>query len=214
MFKQHANAVRSFAGSSIFLKCGNKSSMMHFTTPEASEAAEWQCTHPSVCTTLVIEFPVPPTGYPAASSFLISGSTLLSSTRRNSTLFRLVNLKCPSQNSSATSAKNRMVSMLASRVFPSTDYIQPPSELDYTPAPDLFHDIFGHTPMITHQRFADFYQNIGRASLNAKGEDRRRLERVSWVRQSYGLEERTVNSIARGNDGSLLVGTWGDGLYR
>jgi len=37
-------------------------------------------------------------------------------------------------------------------------------ELDYTPAPDCFHDIFGHTPMIVHPRFADFYQKIGQAA--------------------------------------------------
>src|SRR5438067_1429605 len=47
---------------------------------------------------------------------------------------------------------------LARRVFPCTDYIRGRQELDYTPAPDCFHDIFGHTPMIMHPRFANFYQ--------------------------------------------------------
>ena len=78
-------------------------------------------------------------------------------------------------------------SRLARRVFPSTDYIRPRHELDYTPAPDLFHDIFGHTPMITNPSFADFYQKIGEASLNAKGEDRRRLERIYWFTVEFGL---------------------------
>jgi phenylalanine-4-hydroxylase len=42
-------------------------------------------------------------------------------------------------------------SCLAERIFPSTDYIRPRYELDYTPAPDLFHDMFGHMPMITDE---------------------------------------------------------------
>ncbi|MFZ0389570.1 MAG: phenylalanine 4-monooxygenase [Calditrichia bacterium] len=78
-------------------------------------------------------------------------------------------------------------SRLARRVFPSTDYIRPRHELDYTPAPDLFHDIFGHTPMITNRSFADFYQKIGEASLKAAGADRRRLERIYWFTVEFGL---------------------------
>jgi phenylalanine-4-hydroxylase len=54
---------------------------------------------------------------------------------------------------------------LARRIFPCTDYVRGRDELDYTPAPDCFHDIFGHTPMIVHPRFADFYQKIGKAAV-------------------------------------------------
>ena len=78
-------------------------------------------------------------------------------------------------------------SRLARRVFPSTDYIRPRHELDYTPAPDLFHDIFGHTPMITNPAFANFYQKIGEASMNAQGKDRRRLETIYWFTVEFGL---------------------------
>jgi phenylalanine-4-hydroxylase len=78
-------------------------------------------------------------------------------------------------------------SRLARRVFPSTDYIRPRHELDYTPAPDLFHDIFGHTPMINNPSFADFYQKIGQASLNAEGEFRRKLETIYWFTVEFGL---------------------------
>ena len=51
--------------------------------------------------------------------------------------------------------------LLSERRFPSTDYIRGTDELDYTPAPDLFHDIFGHMPMLTEPDFADFYQLFG-----------------------------------------------------
>ena len=76
---------------------------------------------------------------------------------------------------------------LARRVFPSTDYIRPRHELDYTPAPDLFHDLFGHSPMITNPAFADFYQRMGQVALRARGKDRRRIERFYWFAVEFGL---------------------------
>lgn len=77
--------------------------------------------------------------------------------------------------------------LLASRTFPSTDYIRGREEIDYTPAPDCFHDIFGHMPMLTQPEFADFYQMFGKAALNARGADRQRLERFHWFTVEFGL---------------------------
>lgn len=76
---------------------------------------------------------------------------------------------------------------LARRVFPSTDYIRGRHELDYTPAPDLFHDVFGHLPMLTEPDFADFYQRYGEASLRAQGATRRQLESFHWFTVEFGL---------------------------
>ncbi|MBI3885427.1 MAG: phenylalanine 4-monooxygenase [Opitutae bacterium] len=77
---------------------------------------------------------------------------------------------------------------LSQRVFPSTDYIRGRSELDYTPAPDCFHDIFGHTPMIVHPRFADFYQKIGQAALACKdAATEEGLTRIYWFTVEFGL---------------------------
>jgi phenylalanine-4-hydroxylase len=77
--------------------------------------------------------------------------------------------------------------LLSRRVFPSTDYIRGREELDYTPAPDLFHDIFGHMPMLTEPDFADFYQLFGKAALSGRGADRPRLERLHWFTVEFGL---------------------------
>ena len=77
--------------------------------------------------------------------------------------------------------------LLSRRIFPSTDYIRGREEIDYTPAPDLFHDIFGHMPMLTQPEFADFYQLFGRAALEATGADRPRLERLHWFTVEFGL---------------------------
>lgn len=79
--------------------------------------------------------------------------------------------------------------LLAERKFPSTDYIRGKEELDYTPAPDMFHDIFGHMPTLTQPAFADFYQLFGRAALDAKGRDRQSLERFHWFTVEFGLVE-------------------------
>ncbi len=77
--------------------------------------------------------------------------------------------------------------LLSERKFPSTNYVRGRDELDYTPAPDCFHDMFGHMPMLTQPDFADFYQLFGRAALNAEGADRPRLERFHWFTVEFGL---------------------------
>lgn len=77
---------------------------------------------------------------------------------------------------------------LARRIFPCTDYIRSRGELDYTPAPDCFHDIFGHTPMIVHPRFADFYQKIGQAALACRDPGvMEGLTRIYWFTVEFGL---------------------------
>jgi len=90
-------------------------------------------------------------------------------------------------------------SQLARRVFPSTDYIRTREEMDYTPAPDMFHDVFGHMPMITNPVFADFYQKIGQAALAAEGDDRRRLERIYWFTVEFGLIDTAEGMRIYGN---------------
>ncbi len=77
--------------------------------------------------------------------------------------------------------------LISNRVFPSTDYIRGEDELDYTPAPDCFHDMFGHMPMLTEPAFADYYQDFGQAAMNAEGYQRVQLERMHWFTVEFGL---------------------------
>ena len=77
--------------------------------------------------------------------------------------------------------------LLRRKVFPSTDYIRSSEELDYTPAPDLFHDIFGHMPLLTNKNFASFYQMFGEAALKAEGMNRKYLETFHWFTVEFGL---------------------------
>ncbi|HSR17828.1 MAG TPA: phenylalanine 4-monooxygenase [Ignavibacteriaceae bacterium] len=77
--------------------------------------------------------------------------------------------------------------LLRRKVFPSTDYIRGKEELDYTPAPDLFHDMFGHMPLLTNMNFASFYQKFGEAAMKAKGIQRKYLETFHWFTVEFGL---------------------------
>ncbi len=100
---------------------------------------------------------------------------------------------------------------LARRVFPCTDYIRGPHELDYTPAPDCFHDIFGHTPMIMHPRFADFYQKIGQAALACKDPAvEEGLTRIYWFTVEFGLVKNPGGLRIYGNG---IISSSGETLH-
>ena len=78
--------------------------------------------------------------------------------------------------------------MLAARMFPTTIRIRSRDSLEYTPEPDIFHDVFGHVPMHAHRVFADFLQHYG--DVCAKIKDKETLERLGrlfWYTVEFGL---------------------------
>jgi len=84
--------------------------------------------------------------------------------------------------------KEAFFEMLAARKFPTTTYLRAPDSLEYTPEPDIFHDVFGHVPMHAHPVFADFLQHYG--SVCAAIEDETVLERLGrlfWYTVEFGL---------------------------
>jgi phenylalanine-4-hydroxylase len=102
-------------------------------------------------------------------------------------------------------------SHLARRIFPCTDYIRSRDEMDYTPAPDCFHDIFGHTPMIMHPRFADFYQHIGQAALACKDAAvEEGLTRIYWFTVEFGLVKNRSGLRIYGNG---IISSYGEVLH-
>jgi phenylalanine-4-hydroxylase len=79
-------------------------------------------------------------------------------------------------------------SMLASRQFPTTTWLRSRDSLEYTPEPDIFHDVFGHVPMHAHPVFAAFLADYG--ELCAGIEDQGMLERIGrlfWYTVEFGL---------------------------
>jgi phenylalanine-4-hydroxylase len=77
---------------------------------------------------------------------------------------------------------------LANRRFPAGNFIRRADELDYIEEPDVFHDVFGHVPMLTDPVFADYMQAYGRGGLRALGLDAlHRLARLYWYTVEFGL---------------------------
>jgi phenylalanine-4-hydroxylase len=78
--------------------------------------------------------------------------------------------------------------MLAARRFPTTTWLRNRESLEYTPEPDIFHDVFGHVPMHAHPVFADFLAHYGQVCSRIF--DEAILEcigRVFWYTVEFGL---------------------------
>jgi phenylalanine-4-hydroxylase len=77
---------------------------------------------------------------------------------------------------------------LANRRFPAGNFIRSEAEFDYIEAPDVFHDIFGHVPMLTNQVFADYMQAYGQGGLRAMSlNNLDALARLYWYTVEFGL---------------------------
>jgi phenylalanine-4-hydroxylase len=78
--------------------------------------------------------------------------------------------------------------LLANRRFPVTDWIRTPEEFDYIVEPDVFHDLFGHVPLLFDAVFADHMQEYGKGGLKAHRLDAcELLSRLYWYTIEFGL---------------------------
>jgi phenylalanine-4-hydroxylase len=77
--------------------------------------------------------------------------------------------------------------LLANRKFPAATFIRTREELDYLQEPDIFHEVFGHCPLLTNPAYADFTQTYGELGLKANDEDRAMLARLFWFTVEFGL---------------------------
>lgn len=77
--------------------------------------------------------------------------------------------------------------LLAKRQFPAATFIRSSHDLDYLEEPDIFHEIFGHTPLLTDYRFAAFTEAYGKAGLAADKRDHAMLARLFWFTVEFGL---------------------------
>jgi len=78
-------------------------------------------------------------------------------------------------------------SLLANKKFPAATFIRLRKELDYLEEPDIFHETFGHCPLLTNQAYADFAEVYGKLGLKASPEDREMLARLYWFTVEFGL---------------------------
>jgi len=77
--------------------------------------------------------------------------------------------------------------LLANKQFPVATFIRSEEEFDYLQEPDIFHEIFGHCPLLTNSAFAHFTHTYGKLGLAASKEDRVFLARLYWFTVEFGL---------------------------
>lgn len=77
---------------------------------------------------------------------------------------------------------------LANRRFPAGNFIRTPEQLDYLQEPDVFHDVFGHVPMLADPVFADYMVAYGEGGLRSlKFDALKQLARLYWYTVEFGL---------------------------
>jgi phenylalanine-4-hydroxylase len=78
--------------------------------------------------------------------------------------------------------------MLAERVFPVGNFIRTRAQLDYLEAPDCFHDMFGHIPMLAHHDYAEMTRHVGELGVAAIAADQgHKAARLYWHSVEFGL---------------------------
>lgn len=77
---------------------------------------------------------------------------------------------------------------LANKRFPAGNFIRTPDQLDYIQEPDVFHDVFGHVPMLTNPVFADYMQAYGAGGLRSlRHASLKNLAALYWYTVEFGL---------------------------
>ena len=79
--------------------------------------------------------------------------------------------------------------MLSEKQLPATTWLRKMSELDYLSEPDMFHDVFGHVPLLSNQLFCDFHQKLGEIGVQHLENDEaiEMLGRIYWFTVEFGL---------------------------
>jgi phenylalanine-4-hydroxylase len=100
---------------------------------------------------------------------------------------------------------------LANRRFVAGRFIRTPEQIDYLQEPDVFHDVFGHVPLLAHPVFADYMQAYGEGGLRADGLGAiERLARLYWYTVEFGL-------IRHGGDlrlyGAGIVSSYAESIF-
>lgn len=97
---------------------------------------------------------------------------------------------------------NEFFTLLANKKFPAASFIRIPEELDYIQEPDIFHEFYGHVPLLTNKAYADFMERFGKLALSIDPGWRRRLFRLFWFTIEFGLLKK--NNEFRAYGGGML----------
>jgi phenylalanine-4-hydroxylase len=75
----------------------------------------------------------------------------------------------------------------AQRIFLITDYLRSRDQIEFTPEPDMFHDIFGHLPYLTMEFYARIEDKFAPAYMKATQDEREVIKRLAWYSTEFGL---------------------------
>ena len=101
---------------------------------------------------------------------------------------------------------------LANRRFVSGNFIRTPAQLDYLQEPDIFHDVFGHVPLLANPVFADYMQAYGVGGQRAAGAGViERLSRLYWYTVEFGLIRDASDDLRI--YGAGIVSSYGESLF-
>jgi phenylalanine-4-hydroxylase len=100
---------------------------------------------------------------------------------------------------------------LANRRFVSGNFIRQPDQLDYLQEPDVFHDVFGHVPMLADPVFADYMQAYGQGGLRSLGFGALdKLARLYWYTVEFGLVRESGGLRIYG---AGIVSSYGESIF-
>lgn len=77
--------------------------------------------------------------------------------------------------------------LLSKKRFPAANFIRIPEEIDYIEEPDVFHELFGHCPLLTNAPYAEFMHQYGKLALQADKKTQMRMFRLFWFTIEFGL---------------------------
>ena len=99
--------------------------------------------------------------------------------------------------------------LMADRQFPATTWLRRRDQLDYLPEPDMFHDTFGHVPVLSNQAFCDFLAALSRIALRFVDHEEaiEMISRLYWYTVEFGLIQ---DDVSPGNEGGLKI--YGGGI--
>ncbi len=92
--------------------------------------------------------------------------------------------------------------LLANKKFPCANFIRTKEDIDYLQEPDIFHEVYGHSPLLTNQAYANFMQEYGKLASTVSGKVRMRLFRLFWFTIEFGLLKE--NNEYRAYGGGIL----------
>lgn len=92
--------------------------------------------------------------------------------------------------------------LLAKKYFPAATFIRRKEDLDYIKEPDIFHEVFGHCPLLTHPAYAEFTHAYGKLGMQATPAERVMLARLYWFTVEFGLIR--TNEGLRAYGGGIL----------